>query len=49
MEGVYGRTQDLSKRGEFIKYKESSSWVWGKIEYRSKITKEVRHGREKRL
>ena len=49
MEEVYDGTQYLWERGKFIKYKESSSWVWGKIEYRSKMIGEVRHGREKRL
>jgi len=49
MEEVYSGTWYLRERGEFIKYKESSSWVWGKIKYRSKITEEVRHSREKRL
>ena len=49
MEGVYGRIWYLGKRGRLRKCKESSSRIWRKIEYRSKITREDRYGRRKEL
>jgi len=39
----------MGKRRRLGKYKESSSRVWGKDEYRSKITREAGQDRRKEL
>ena len=39
----------MGKRRELRKCKESSSRVWEETECRSKMTREVRYGRERRL
>ena len=48
LEGVYSEIWYLEERGRFRKYKGDSSWVWEKIEYKSKTIKEVRHSKRKR-
>ena len=39
----------MKKREGLGKYKESSSRVWGKAKYRSKVARKIKYNREKRL
>ena len=49
MEGVYGGAWYMGKRGGLWKCKESCRGIWGEDECWSKKTREVGHGRKKRL
>jgi len=49
MEGVYSRTEYIREGRKLRKYKESSRGIQKKIKCRSKMTKEVGFGREKRV
>ena len=42
LEEVYYRKQYMEKGEGFRKYKEASRWVWRKIRYRSKKTREIK-------
>ena len=49
MEEVYSKAQYIRKERRLRKYKGSNSWVWEKIECRSKITREVGYNGRKKL
>ena len=49
IEEIYSRIQFFEKRRGPREYKGDSSRVWGEDKYRIKKTREVRHGRGKRL
>ena len=49
MEGVHSRAWHMGKRGELGKCERSSSWIWRKGKYRSKIIEKVKYDRKKRF